>query len=163
MLTSRGLNKGIRGLSSNLMSSAASLLLCTRVELLHSIVHTRGDARSSRLHCFLGAQRIWDSSWERILLRILLFLSGLLVKVRAHVISRVMKNECAKRERWRSCRCVNAQRVWDRLGNELMMKAHLVCCVTKNECANVKMVLKLVHSPLQISIHMAHFRRLYAN
>ena len=102
MLTSRGLNKGIRGLSSNLVSSAASLLLCTRVELLHSIVHTRGDARSSRLHCFLGAQRIWDSSWERILLRILLFLSGLLVKVRVHGISRVMKNECAKREKWRS-------------------------------------------------------------
>ena len=72
-------------------------------------------------------------SWERILLRILLFPSGLLVKVRVHVTSRVMKNECAKREKWRSNRCVNAQRVWDRLGNELMMKAHLSCCETKNE------------------------------
>ena len=33
---------------------------------------------------------------------------------------------------------MNAQRVWDRPGNELMMKAHLAYCVTKNECANVK-------------------------
>ena len=73
-------------------------LLCTRVELLRSIVHTRGEARSSRLHCFLNAQRIWVRPGNEFLL----FPFGLLVKVRVHVTSRVMKNECAKREKWRS-------------------------------------------------------------
>ena len=94
---------------------------------------------------------------------LLLFPFGLLVMVRVQVNSCVMKNECVKREKWCANWCMNAQRIWDRPGNELMMKAHLAYSVTKNECASVKMARKLVHSPLQISIHMAHFRRLYAN
>ena len=57
---------------------------------------------------------------------------GLLVKMRVHGISRVMKNECAEREKGDLMMrpCVKSL---GPLGISRVEKAHLSCCETRNE------------------------------
>ena len=76
-------------------------------------------------------------------------------------ISRVMKNECAEREKGDLVMRPCVKSLGPR-GISRVEKAHLTCCEMRNEMLNVKVALKSVYILLPISIP-GPYQRLYAN
>ena len=83
------------------------------------------------------------------------------MKMRMLGISRVMKNECAEREKGDLVMRPCVKSLGPR-GISRVEKTHLTCCEMRNEMLNVKAALKSVYIPLPISIQ-GPYQRLYAN